>query len=256
MTLNSARMVFLRLLLSSVLTSALAVSQASGANDRLEILNQVTRTCDGISELTAKGERAKIEVGENLEVYTKSDNSIEIRRHGTLLEKIDKYTANDRQLCIDRILNFLSGEVDGDNPLLKAARLGERGRDEFFGGIKYGFVGMDESRISRSGIPLLIFEFTNLHQQDISIFGTSHCNFNNHLFNMKNDKYKIHASAFMVTLGSNHLNLKPREYIKIAVEAFDLNPPAYQSEEKVISNCRFGAGFTDTSWSYQFDIEF
>jgi hypothetical protein len=62
-----------------------------------------SEACSGVMSVNAQGERSKITVkGVDLEIT--ADNSLEIRRSGVLLSKVEKYTAQDLTECIERVI--------------------------------------------------------------------------------------------------------------------------------------------------------
>jgi hypothetical protein len=71
-------------------------------------LKSVQEICDGASSLVASGQQAQISVGPGLDVTVNgTSNAIEIRKNGNLVEKIENYTAQDRQRCIETVIEYL-----------------------------------------------------------------------------------------------------------------------------------------------------
>lgn len=213
----------------------------SYAQNKSEILAQVTAACDGVSGLAVNGQRAKISVKEGLEVEAQSDNSIEIKKDGLLLEKIEQYTADDRQRCIDSLLNFYAGT---GNPLLDAAGASNGDYSNYLDDIKVAFLGFDPNNSSEySGINHLVFSFQNRAPIKANIYGSDGCVFSKWKFFSRDKLYQVTKSAFLSQNGPTIISVEPGETKEISYELGTFNPPAYGAENNIDSTCNFLVGF-------------
>ena len=224
---------------------------ANAQESKAEILSIVRRTCDGVSSLAVNGNRAKIEVKEGLQVETTADNSVEIKKDGVLLEKIDNYTASDRQKCIDSLLSFLNPQANDDNPLIRAARGNGLDYRDFLKDIKIEIEGIyRNASADASDFPSLVFLFANKSPLEITIYSGNGCELVNWNYKYGIETKVLNNTFSLNQLGVHGVKLPSGDVEKIAYELNYPGPLSYGSEKRNSSFCEFYISFEGQAIAY------
>ena len=93
----------------------------AAAESNTQIIQEVTKACDGAFEIVANGKRASINVKGGLDIIVEGDGSVSVRKNGELTKLMEHFTADDRQRCIDNFLKFLLSKAEGRDivPVIK-----------------------------------------------------------------------------------------------------------------------------------------
>ncbi len=71
-----------------------------------DLIREIRKTCVGISEIVANGERAKIKIGPNLEVDITADNKVTFSKSSDISTVIDDYKASDFTKCLEILTGY------------------------------------------------------------------------------------------------------------------------------------------------------
>jgi hypothetical protein len=228
----------------SLVAFLLLADIAKADQSAVEMLREVNRTCDGVSNLVVSGQRANIEVRKGLEVNLRGDNSVEIRKDGVLVEKFTHYTAEDRQKCIDSLLQFLRDLNESENPLLRAARGNSVDGSVLIKKVKIDLVKVSPaSSITLAKSANLIFSFDNQSSQRANISGVDRCNLVKWQLPYGSNGKRITKTATLEQNGSSVISVDPGKTKKIRYTIILLDRPAYQEGGKEESLCHFFISF-------------
>lgn len=244
MTLNFVGMKFFLFSFVSLMTMVMLADTTKANQSAVNLLKEVTRTCDGVSSLVVSGQRASIEVRKGLQVNLKGDNSLEILKNGVLVEKITKYTAEDRQKCIDSLLRFLRDLNESNNPLIRAARDNNVDGMALIKKLKIHLIKVSPaSSVTLSRSAHLLFSVENLSPQRANITGVDRCSLVNWQMPYGSSGKRITKTATLEQNGPSIISVEPGATKKIQYTIILLDRPAYQEGDKADSQCYFFISF-------------